>query len=122
MLVGPYSDIGIDFLKLSPVCTKSSVLYPNIRVGEHYIVCISQLQIIVDRQSGFNFLIPVPDNFIVEQYTATFDTHVVPTIGYTYCIVLDRDTLFISSHYKSWAASKGIKLEPSIMQHPQTDG
>ena len=67
-------------------------------------------------------MIPVPYNFSAEQCTATFDTHVVPTMGYPYCIVFDRDTLFISSHFQSWAASKGIKLEPSTAYHPQTDG
>ena len=66
-------------------------------------------------------MIPVPDNFTGEQYTATFDTHVVPTMGYTYWIVLDLDTLFMSSHFQSWVASKGIKLEPSTTFHLQTD-
>ena len=66
-------------------------------------------------------MIPVPDNFSAEQCTATFDTHVVPTMGYLYCIVFDRDTLFMSSHFQGWAASKGIKLEPSTTYHPQID-
>jgi hypothetical protein len=43
-------------------------------------------------------------------------------MGYPYCIVFDRDTLFMSAHFQSWAASKGIKLEPSTAYHPQTDG
>ena len=79
----------MDFLKLLLVFTKCSVLYPNIPIGEDHIVCISQHWTIVDRQSGFRFLIPVPDNFTAAQCTATFDTHVVPTIGYSYCIVFD---------------------------------
>ena len=91
----------MDFLKLLLVFTKYSVLYPNIPIGEDQIVCIWWLWTIVDRQSGFNFLIPVADNFSAQQCTATFDTHVGPTIGYTYCIVFDRDILFMSSHFQS---------------------
>ena len=87
--VRPWSDITIDFLKLLPVFTKCSALYSNIPVGEDHIVCISQLWTIVDRQSGFKVLIPTPDNFTAEQCTATFDTHVVSTMGYLYYIVFD---------------------------------
>ena len=85
----PWSNITMDFLKLSPVFTKCSVLYPNIPVGEDHIVCISQLRTIVNRLSRCKFLIPVPDNFSAEQCTATFDTHVVPAMGHSYCIVFD---------------------------------
>ena len=28
----------------------------------------------------------------------------------------------MSTHFQSWAASKGIKLEPSTKYHSQTDG
>ena len=104
----------MDFLKLSPVFTKCSVLHPNIPVDEDHIVCISQCWTILDRQSGFKFLIPIPDNFSAEQCTTTFDTHIVPPIGYPHCIVFDRDTLFMSSHFQNWAASTGIKQKPSI--------
>ena len=107
----------MDFLKLSPVCTKCSVLYPNIPEGEDHIICISRLWTIVDRQSGFKFLIPILDNFSAKQCTAAFDRHVVPTMGYPYCIVLNRDILFMSAQFQSWAASKGIKLKPSTAYH-----
>jgi len=43
-------------------------------------------------------------------------------VGYPYYIVFDRDTLFMSDHFKDWAARKGIKFEPSTAYHPQTDG
>ena len=56
---------------------------------------------IVARQSGFKFLIPVPHNFNAVQYATTFDTHVVPTMGYLYYIVFDQDTLFILSNFQS---------------------
>jgi len=68
------------------------------------------------------FLIPVSDNLMAEKCTDTFDKHVASVIGYPYYIVFDRDTLFMSDHFKDWAARKGIKLEPSTAYHPQTDG
>ena len=61
-----WSDITIDFLKLLLVFTKCSFLYPNIPVGKDHIVCILQVWTIVDRQSGFKFLIPVLDIFSVK--------------------------------------------------------
>ena len=72
----------------------------------------------MDRQSGFKFLIPVPDNFTAEQCTATFDTHVVPTMGDPYCIIFDRDILFMWSLFQSWAPSKEIKLDPCNAYNP----
>ena len=101
MLVRPWSNITIDFLKLSPVFTKCSLLYPNIPVGEDHVICISRLWIIVDRLCGFRFFISVPDNFSDEQCTATFDTYIVPTMGYPFCLVFNQDTLFMSSHIQS---------------------
>ena len=112
------SDITMDCLKVAAVFTKCSVKYPNILAGEEHIVGISRLWMIVDRQLGFMFLIHVSDNLTAEQYRATFDTHVVPTMGYSYCIVFDQDTHFMSLHFQSWAAGKGIKLEPSTTYHP----
>jgi len=67
------------------------------------------------------FLIPVSDNLTAEKCTDTFDMHVASVIGYPYYIIFDRDTLFMSDHFKDWAARKGIKLEPSTAYHPQTD-
>ena len=37
-------------------------------------------------------------------------------------MVFDRVILFMSSHLHGWAASKGIKLEPSTTYYPQMDG
>ena len=85
MPVRSCSDIIIDFLKLLLVFIKCSVLCANIPVGENHIVCISQLWTIVDTQSGFKLLIPVRDNLIAEQCTATFNPHMVPTMGVTEC-------------------------------------
>jgi len=117
-----WTDITMDFLKMSPVFTYCSTLYPNIPLEDDHMICFSKLWTIVCRQSGFMFLIPVSDNLTAEKCTDTFDTHVASVIGYPYYIVFDRDTLFMSDNFKDWAARKGIKLEPSTAYHPQTDG
>ena len=50
MPLRPWRDITMDFLNLSTVFTKCSVLYQNIPAGEDHIVCLSRLETIVDRQ------------------------------------------------------------------------
>jgi len=116
------TDITMDFLKMSPVFTYCSTLYPNIPLEDDHMICFSRLWRIVCRQSGFMFLIPVSDNLTAEKCTDTFDMHVASVIGYPYYIIFDRDTLFMSDHFKDWAARKGNKLELSTTYHPQTDG
>jgi len=76
------TDITMDFLKMSPVFTYCSTLYPNIPLEDDHIICFSRLWTIVCRQSGFMFLIPVSDNLTAEKGTDTFDTHVASLIGY----------------------------------------
>jgi len=107
-----WTDITMDFLKISPVFTYCSTLYPNIPLEHDQMICFSRLWTIVCSQSGFMFLIPFSGNLTAEKCTDTFDTHVASVIGYHYYIVFDRDTLFMSDHFKDWAARKGIKLEP----------
>ena len=121
MPVRLWSNLTMDFLKLLPIFTKCSLVYPNIPAGEDHMVCIARLWRIVNRQSGFKFLIPAPDSLTAVECTATFNSHVVPTMGYLYCIVFDQETLFMLSHFQSWAASNGIKQEPTTAYQPQTD-
>jgi len=116
-----WTDITMDFLKMSPVFSYCSTFYPNIPLEDDNMICFSTLWTIVYKQSGFMFLIPVSDNLRAEKCPDTFDTHVASVIGYPYYIVFDRDTLFMSDHFKDWAARKGIKLEPSTACHPQMD-
>jgi len=113
-----WMDITMDFLKMCPVFTYCSTLYPNIPLEDHHVICFSRLWTIVCRQSGFMFLIPVSDNLPAEKCPDTFDKHVSSVIGYLYYSVFDLDALFMSDHFKDWAARKGIKLEPSMAYHP----
>jgi len=117
-----WTDMSMDFLKMSPVFIYCSTLYPNIPLEDDHMICFSRLWTIVCRQSGFIFLIPVSDNLTAEKCTDTFDTYEASVINYAYYIVFDRDTLFMSDHLKDWAAWKEIKLEPSTAYHPQTVG
>jgi len=117
-----WTDIIMDFLKMCPVFTYYSTLYPNIPLEDDHMICFSRLWTIVCRQSGLIFLIPVSDNLTAEKCTDNFDTHVASIICYHFYIVFVQDTLFISDHFKDWAARKGIQLEPSTGYHPQTDG
>jgi len=112
----------MDILKMSPVFFCCSILYPNIPLEDNHVICFSRLWTIVCRQSGFIFLIPVSNNLTAEKCTDTFNTHVTSIIGYSYYIVFDQDTLFMSDHFKDWAARKGIKLELSTAYHPQMAG
>ena len=112
----------MDFLNISPVLIDCSTLYPNIPLEDDHMICFSGRCTIVCRNSAFTFLIPVSDNLIAQTCIDTFDTYFTSVIGYSYYIVLDRDTLFMSDHFKDWAARKGIKLELSTTYHPQTDG
>jgi len=57
-----WTDITMDFLKMSPVFTYCSTLYANIPLEDDHMICFSRLWTIVCGQSGFMFLIPVSDN------------------------------------------------------------
>jgi len=117
-----WTDITMDVLKMSPVFTYCSTLYVNILLEDDNMICFSRLWTIVCRQSGFMFLTLVSDNLTAEKCTNTFDTHITSIISYPYYIGFDRDTLFMSDHFKDWAARKGFKLEPSMAYHLQADG
>jgi len=76
VLARAWTDITMDFLKMSSVFTYCSTLYSNIPLEDDHMICFSQLWTIVFRQSGFMFLIPVSNNLTAEKCTDTFDTNV----------------------------------------------
>jgi len=121
MLQVSANDIRKDFHKMSPVFIYCSSFYPNIPLKDYHMICFSRLCTIVCRQSGFIFLIPVSDDLTMEKCTDTFDIQVASVIGYPNYIVFNRDSFFMSHHFKDWASRKGIKLEPSTVYNPQTD-
>ena len=60
------TDNLIDFLKLTPVFITCSTMYPNLEIDTDHILYISRIWFIVDRHSGYKFLIPIPNNFKAE--------------------------------------------------------
>jgi len=68
-----WTDITMDFLKMSSVFSYCPTLYRNIPLEDDHMICFSRLWTIVCRQSGFMFLMPVSDNLTAEKCTDTFD-------------------------------------------------
>jgi len=95
-----WADITMDFLKMSPVFTYCSALYPNIPLEDDQMICFSRLWTIVCSQSGFMYLIPGSDNLMAEMCTDTFDKHVASVLGNPYYIIFYRGSLFMSGHFK----------------------
>ena len=79
------------------------------------MLCISRIWTIVDRHSGYKFLIPIPDNCKAEPCTRTYEVHLLPYVGYPNIIVFNRDSLFMSDHIQAWAASKGILVRGCVI-------
>ena len=120
--VRPWTDILMDFLKLTAVFIKCSTMYLNIEIDNDHMVYMSRMCTIVDSHCGYKFLIVIPDNFEADQSTRTYEVHLLPHIGYTHRIVFYTDSLFMSYHFQSWAASNGILLLPSTACHQERDG
>jgi len=59
---------------------------------------------------------------MAEKCTDTFDTWFASVIGDPDYRIFDQDTLFMSDHFKDWAARKRSKLEPSTAYYAQMDG
>ena len=51
-----------------------------------------------------------------------YEVHLREHITYPITIVFDRDSLYISDHFRACAASMGILLEPSPADHKETGG
>ena len=101
VLVRPWTDISMDFLKLTAVFINCSTMYTNIEIDNDHMLCISRICTIVDRHSGCKFQITIPDNFKAEQSTHSHEVHLLPYIGYTNTIAFDRDSLFLSDHLQA---------------------
>ena len=122
VLVRPWPDIWMYFLKLTAVFIKCSTVYHNIEIDNDNMLYISRIWTIENRHSGYKFLIPIPHNFEAAQCIRTYKVPYLPYIGYYNSIVFDRDSVFMSNHFQAWAASKGILLEPATVCHQQTNG
>ena len=88
-------------------------MFPNIDIENYHVLCILSTWTIVDRHRGYEFLIPILNNFKAEQWTRTCEVHLLHYVEYTNTIVFDRDSLFMSDHLQARAGSKDILLELS---------
>lgn len=104
--VRSWTDISIDFLKVTPVFIKYSTMYPNMEIDKYYLLCIACIWTIVDRHSAYKFLIPNPHNLKAEQCTRTYEVHLLPHVGYANTVRFDRHSLFIHHHFLAQASSK----------------
>ena len=92
VLVRPCTDLWIDVLNLTPVFIKCSTMYANREIDNDHMLCILHIWTIVDRHSGYTFLIPIPHNFKAEQCSRTYEVHLLAYIGYTNIIVFYKDS------------------------------
>ena len=115
------TDILIDFLKLTPVFIEYSTMYSTMTVDDDYELCISRVWTIVYRHSGYKYPIPILHKLKAEKCTHTYEVYLLPYIGFLNMIVFHSNSLFISVHFHTWAASKGTLLEPATAYHQQTD-
>jgi len=85
---------------MSSVFTYCSTLYLNIAFEDDDMISFSRVWMSLYRQLGFPFLIPVSNNLTAEKCTDTFDIRVAAIIIYSYYIVFDRKTHFMSDYFK----------------------
>ena len=100
-------------------------LFPQLKDFPKYkdkLILISELLVIVDYNSGFKILIPVPKEVTAETVMEIWDNSIAPYSKYPYEMVSDRDSLFTSIPFKRWMLEHGIKSAMSTPYHPQTDG
>ena len=96
-------------------------MYSTMTVNNDHVLCISRLWTIVYRHSGYKSPIPILNKLKAERCTHTDEVYLLPYIGFLNMIVFHRNSLFMSVHFHTWAASKGTLLEPSTVYHQQTD-
>ena len=53
-------------------------MYPKSKTDTDHMLCISRIWTVVDRGSGYKFLIPIADNFKAEQCTRSHEVHLLP--------------------------------------------
>ena len=90
--VRSWTDISMDFLKLTPLFIQCSSMDPKIEINNHHMLCISRMWTLVDRHSGYKFSIPILDNFKADKCTHTYEVHRPPYIRYLNTIVFVEDS------------------------------
>ena len=80
------------------------------------------IMVIVDRLTKYAYMIPTTETIDAEQMANIVLRHVVANHGMPSKITSDRDKLFTSNMWQSFADQMGIELRLSTAYHPQTNG
>ena len=121
----PWTTVSMDILYIGDTWIPLRSVFPQIICSpklRDIIICISKLLVVIDTNSGFKFLIPIPKEVDAPCIIDIWDTSIFPTVGYPHFLVTDRDPLFTSGKFQQWIFSHGIKHKLSTAYHPQTDG
>ncbi|KAG0158309.1 hypothetical protein PDIDSM_5822 [Penicillium digitatum] len=102
----PWEWITMDFITKLPVSE-----------GQH-----DMIMVIVDRLTKYAYMIPTTETIDANQMANIVLRHVVANHGLPSKITSDRDKLFTSNMWQSFADQMGIELRLSTAYHPQTNG
>jgi transposase InsO family protein len=80
------------------------------------------IMVIVDRLTKYAYMIPTTETIDAGQMANIVLRHVVANHGMPSRITSDRDKLFTSNMWQSFADQMGIELRLSTAYHPQTNG
>lgn len=101
----PWEWITMDFITKLPVSDKHDMI-----------------MVVVDRLTKYAYMIPTTETINAEQMANILLRHVIANHGMPSKITSDRDKLFTSKMWQSFADLVGIELRLSTAYHPQTNG
>lgn len=77
---------------------------------------------VVDRFTKFAHFITLTHPFIASKVARLFMQNVFKLYGLPRSIVSNRDSVFLSSFWKSFFTIQGLSLNFSLAYHPESDG
>ena len=84
--------------------------------------CYDFVLVVVDRLSGYTWLIPTTTKVTAEQTFTLLRTNIFSHHGYPHSIVSDADPRFTSCFWRQTAKSLGIELIMATPGHHETNG
>jgi transposase InsO family protein len=80
------------------------------------------IMVVVDRLTKYAYMLPTTETITAQEMATILLRHVVANHGMPSKITSDRDKLFTSKMWQSFADQMGIELRLSTAYHPQTNG
>ena len=80
------------------------------------------IMVVVDRFSKYTYFLPTNATVTSKGIAKLFISHVFRDHGFPIKVISDRGTQFVSQFIKELYKALGIKGNPSMAYHPQTDG